>query len=55
MNKRETEKLQHEIIDEYNKDGSEIMIQHRHLLEELLENVFKKLSKRKNIGYKQSR
>ena len=52
MNKCEAEKLQHKITDEYNKDGSNIMIQHRYLLKESLENVYKKMSKKKNIGRK---
>ena len=42
MDKREAEKLQQEITDEYNKDWLNIMILHRYLLEELLENVYGK-------------
>ena len=39
MNKCKSEKLQHAITDEHNKSRSGTMIQHRYLLEELLENV----------------
>ena len=53
MNKIESEKLQQEITESYNKGASNVMVHHRYLLEETLDEKYtKKLSKIRNIGYK---
>ena len=47
MNKIESEKLQREINESYNKGTSNVMFQHGYLLEENLDEIYKKTVKDK--------